>query len=101
MSTDKYILDAHGTPQREPDLLTWVRWIETSHRIVRQERVGAVNVSTVFLGLDHQFGNGPPVLYETMVFGGPLDREEDRYSTRDEALAGHARMVARVKDVLA
>jgi len=52
-------------------------------------------VSTVFLGLDHAFGDGPPVLFETMVFGGPLDGEQDRYCTWDEAVAGHAAMLAR------
>lgn len=58
--------------------------------------VGDARVSTVFLGLDHGWGEGPPVLYETMVFGGPLDGECERYCTRAEAVAGHALMVARV-----
>lgn len=35
------------------------------------------------------------VTSETMVFGGPLDAEMERYSTWDEAVAGHAAMVAR------
>lgn len=48
----------------------------------------------MFLGLDHRhFGKGPPLLYETMVFGGEADGECARYSTRTEALAGHGRMV--------
>ena len=45
-------------------------------------------VSTVFLALDH-FGN----LFETMVFNGPYDGWMDRYKTRAEAEAGHARVV--------
>ena len=52
-----------------------------------------VRVSTVFLMIDHQFGGGPPLLYETMIFGGAHDQEQWRYSTRDAALAGHARAV--------
>lgn len=38
-------------------------------RVVKQEVVlfGRV-VSTVFLGIDHSFGFGPPLLFETMVF---------------------------------
>jgi hypothetical protein len=49
------------------------------------------------LGLDHNFSeNGPPILYETMVFGGALDGEQDRYCTREEAVSGHALMVKRV-----
>jgi len=59
-------------------------------------------VSTVWLGLNHRFGdNGPPLIFETMVFPcdvtgnvtawGELD--SDRYSTEEEARIGHAAMV--------
>jgi hypothetical protein len=56
------------------------------------------SVSTVWLGLDHQFlGDGPPLIFETMVFdkGSPSyhDMEQRRYSTLEQALAGHAEMV--------
>jgi hypothetical protein len=55
-------------------------------------------VSTVYLGVDHSFGNGPPLLYETMVFGcGKHDKYQRRYSTQEEALAGHWETVAMVK----
>lgn len=38
-------------------------------RIVKQEYVGKLYVSTVFLGLDHSWViDGPPILWETMVF---------------------------------
>jgi len=61
-------------------------------------------VSTVFLGADHSFGNARPLLYETMVFvsdhshgvGEGLDGAMQRYTTRDEALAGHDKMVEMV-----
>jgi hypothetical protein len=46
-------------------------------------------VSTVFLGIDHNFGNGPPLLFETMVFGGEYDGYCKRYSTWEEAEGGH------------
>lgn len=42
-------------------------------------------------------GFGPPILFETMVFGGPLNEEQVRYVTWDEAERGHAEMVARVR----
>lgn len=58
--------------------------------------IGHVEVSTVFLGVDYRMGNGPTQLFETMVFNGPLDREQARYSTWDEAEAGHRAMVERV-----
>jgi hypothetical protein len=58
-----------------------------------------VRVSTVFLGLDHSFGTGPPLLFETMVFGGPMDQEQGRCTTWEEAESLHATMVARVKEM--
>jgi hypothetical protein len=57
--------------------------------------IGEVRVSTVFLGIDHAW-EGPPLLFETMVFGGPLDEEMERYSTWEEAERGHAVMARRV-----
>lgn len=52
-----------------------------------------IRVSTVFLGLDHNWsGEGPPILWETIVFGGPRCREMNRYDSRAAALAGHEEM---------
>jgi len=56
-----------------------------------------VQVSTVFLGLDHGYGDGPPVVFETMVFGGKYSDEMWRYATYDEAEAGHQRMLDMVQ----
>ncbi len=94
----QYILDGHEPVVCE-DILEWARWFEKSSeaRCVADDQVGGAWVSTVFLGLDHSFGPGPPVLFETMVFEGPLDGTEDRYSTWQEAEEGHRRMVALVK----
>lgn len=102
MSTDKFILNENRIPV-PVDLLTWARWFETADRRVCRTEHGEgdkkVIVSTVFLGLDHRFGTeGPPLLFETMVFGGPLDQEQDRYSTWDEAEIGHAQMVQRCRN---
>ena len=49
-----------------------------------------IRVSTVFLGLDHNHSQeGPPILFETMIFGGEHDQSQWRYWTFDEALQGH------------
>jgi hypothetical protein len=90
-----YILE--GRKPRMVDLETWVKFFENIDRHVANENVGDVRVSTVFLGLDHSFGQGPPLLFETMVFGGPLNEEQVRYSTWGEAEIGHRYMVERVK----
>jgi hypothetical protein len=48
------------------------KWVETADRIVSKTQVADIEVSTMFLGIDHQFYNGPPLLFETMVFGAIL-----------------------------
>lgn len=73
------------------DFMEWARLFETQNeeRIVAQVTIGEVFVSTVFLGLDHNWGAGAPLLFETMVFGGEFDQYQYRYATWDEAVAGH------------
>lgn len=92
-------------PVAEPDLMKWATWFEHSseERVVKRdadEETGWL-VSTVFLGLDHNFsGVGPPILFESMVFkkrkeNGQLTGEDticERYSTWEEAEAGHNRI---------
>jgi hypothetical protein len=93
-----YILDGH---EAKPiaDILDWARWYGTADRTVAKTDIGDVRVSTVFLGIDHQFEEeGPPLLFETMIFGGALDEEQWRYSTWDEAVVGHAAAVAQVAE---
>lgn len=96
--TDRYILDQKGNPVRCDDLDTWVQWFEQSGlRRVAKDEIGDIEISTVFLGLDHAFGGGPPLLWETMIFGGEQDGYQERYSSREAALAGHTKAVALVK----
>lgn len=91
----KYILDEQNQPVECPDVLTWGRWFEASGD---QCKVGHTTfdggyVSTVFLGLDHNFTQGEPVLWETMIFGGPHDGFQDRYTSRATAELGHQKAV--------
>lgn len=54
-------------------------------------------VSTVWLGINHRYGDGgPPLIFETMVFigEGSVDVDCRRYPTLAEAQAGHAATVA-------
>jgi hypothetical protein len=93
-----YILDDDGEPVSVDDGRVWAAWFETAQRVVQQDRFGTILVSTVFLGLDHRFGApGPPVLWESMVFGGALDGEQRRYTTKADAIAGHAELCALVQ----
>lgn len=92
-----YILK-DGEPVAEPDMVAWDQWMEQKEaRILNQTTIGESRISTVFLGLDHSWNDGPPVLWETMVFGGALDQEMERYTSQAAALEGHAEMVRRVR----
>ena len=84
----QYILNGK-TPVECNDLMEWAKQMEGKNRIVEQSQLGGVKVSTVFLGLDHSFGDGQPLLFETMIFRGEHDQYQDRYSTWDEAVEGH------------
>lgn len=85
-----YILNEKHEPVPEPDVVKAAVWFEHfPNRVVMQHDIGESFVSTVFLGLDHSLGNGPPVLFETLIQGGPLNDHQERYVTWDQAVAGH------------
>lgn len=52
-----------------------------------------VRISTIFLVLDHGYGDGPPLVFETMVFGGRYDCEQRRYTTIEGAEIGHQMVI--------
>lgn len=89
--SDYYILfDRRPVPV---DASVWSHWFETheAERRVASTEFHGGHVSTVFLGLDHRFGHqGPPLLFETMIFGGPEDGYQKRFSTWEQAEEGHA-----------
>jgi hypothetical protein len=91
---DTYILDGRN-PIPCADFMTGARWFQTSDRHVAKTDFGDVRVSTVFLGFDRSFGQGPPLLFETMIFGGSFDQDkyQERCSTWDEAEAQHVKAV--------
>jgi hypothetical protein len=93
-----FYIERGGEPVAIADVMAWAMWMEDkdARRVALTQR-GDVRVSTVFLGIDHAWGEGmPPLLYETMVFNGPHDGTQRRYSTREEALVGHRAMVEKV-----
>lgn len=64
---------------------------ERNNRRVAQSGFGVYGwVSTVWLGLNHAYDDGPPLIFETMVFGGPMDEYMERYTTEAQAREGHA-----------
>lgn len=117
---DLYKLEGHE-PVLVADVLEWGRWlqsaVERGETVVARDELDGIIVSTVFLGLDHGFPTRRVLLFETMVFEGvaftPLFSSpwflrvrsswdlQPRYSTWDEAVAGHRAVLARVRAVLA
>jgi len=85
-----YFILKNRQPVITEDISVWGKFMENTERIVDNTEIGDVVVSTVFLGLDHQYGVGEPLLFETMIFGGVHDQYQERYSTWDEAVKGHA-----------
>jgi hypothetical protein len=90
-----YILDNNHKPV-PTDVSTASKWMEDNlnRKIVKQENINDdIHVSTVFLGLDHAMPWGKdktPVLWETMIFGGPNDQEyQERYTSYEDAVEGH------------
>ena len=89
-------------------LLRWALFYEDiDNRRVAETTTKLFWISTVFLGLDHNWGKGPPILFESMVFTRDEhmhptlkrmvkdDLEQWRYSSWDDAVAGHEAMVRR------
>jgi hypothetical protein len=103
----KYILTDQHEVVEERDLKVWARWVE-DHQDESQvaldiidEQTGAY-ISTRFFGLNLNLAwdlerAHPPVVFETMVFGGPLHLQQQRYHTWAQAVAGHAALLARAK----
>jgi len=107
MAHGYYILDADLRVIRARDVIEWGTWFENlaNRRVAATHFECGVWVSTVFIGMDHRFGDdGPPLVFETMTFELSADGDNDfqyRYSSWDDAVAGHAGVVRRVKAQLA
>lgn len=96
-----YILDGK-TPvevgKTPGGIVVWAQWFDKADRTVKETMIGGTRISTVFLGIDHNFSfDGDPILFETMVFGGELDQEQKRCCTWEEAEMMHEKMCDRVR----
>lgn len=99
--SDWYVLDAQRNVVGPVPLLEGARVFECSDRVVAKTKLPDCEVSTVFLGLDHRLTNkGRPLVFETLVFGGPFADQGDRYCTWAEAEAGHAKWVEKCQPIM-
>lgn len=80
------------------DMMEWAAsFKDHEHWIVGKDTIDGVLISTVFLGMDHNWGGGYPLLFETMIFGGERDQYQERCSTWDEAVKMHEAAVRLVR----
>lgn len=96
LSLRHYVLDENGEPVEEPDMSRWAFFYGSrSSRRIARTNLGRAYVSTVFLGLDHNFFGGDPILWETMIFvhgdrGGSSGYPMRRCGgSREQAIAMH------------
>ncbi len=102
-----YILDDTDEVVECLDTIVWSQWFEQnrSRRIIGRTYIQLnpdIFVSTVFLATDHGLGRpqDKPVLWETLVFGmeGELEDECERYTSKEEAVKGHLKLVDEVRE---
>ena len=93
-----YKLVGH-TPVAVNSLSEWLDYLhsaqDSAKHLVAETTVGSSKISTTFSGFDLTFGD-PPLLFETMVLGGPHHGRMQRYSTWSEARFGHDDTVIQV-----
>lgn len=70
----------------------WSKAFE-EERHIGDDTIGGQRVSTVWLGINHNWGSGPTLIFETMIFGGPHDKYCERFATEEGARQGHWRIV--------
>ncbi len=110
-----------------PDVIVYARMRETTDPVLAHDELPDGSwLSTVWLGLDHQYGVGAPLIFETMRFAAtsktfvmpgsgrevpyrpPVDfpdpfgepgkeAEQLRYTTAEEALAAHHEILRRLR----
>lgn len=93
--------DRNGIPMDEGD---WAAAQAGPYHVGRSKVLDAadpsksIDVSTIWMGIDHRHGDGPPLIFETMVFAEGSDSETyaDRYSTEQQAREGHTLAVLAV-----
>lgn len=105
-----YILTKNKKVRKVKDVIVWGQFLKEGEK----RRVGldyvsfgkrnqhTIQISTVFLGLDYSFGfekGAKPVVFETMTFSEfkKIEQVQERYCTYEEALAGHKKVVAKIK----
>lgn len=85
-----YKLDENNIPVKCKTIDEWADFHKTKQRYLFHNKLNAIWISTVFLGLDHSFDDtSAPVLFESMSFNNQSEMDCDRYTSYDDAKIGH------------
>lgn len=98
--SDHYYLNEDHT-YRPCSFVEWAEQFENlrGSKHVANDIVNGNRISTIWLGLDHNFlrgtFGGDPLVFETMVFTEEVGGSKycERHSTWDEAVEGHSRAI--------
>ncbi len=86
-----YVLDDDNNLVPADDIVHWAKWMSveshTGRLQIGDDTIGGVRISTVFTGEERPF--------ETMIWGGLMDKQKWFYASYDDALAGHAEIIER------
>ena len=114
MCQKKYVLIGK-IPVEVEDLVEWAKNFEFTNdehsRVVAKTEIDKVLISTVFLGLCHQFSDSDKckcILFETMIFDNRIGKDkiesfsdfQYRYESWESAEFGHKKAVEMVKKEL-
>jgi hypothetical protein len=94
-----YRLEGKKTvPIEGDDVLAWANTMDHDNKHVGHEILPRHRISTVFLGLNHAWGEGPPMLFETMIFYCEpwMSEYQTRCSTYRQAEGMHKRAIKHV-----
>lgn len=94
-----FVIDADHVVHPVDTVEEWARAYDDDCRIVNQTGNDNIWVSTVFLGINHNWGfseDTRPILFETLVKGGHFNDFQYRYHTYEEAVAGHNKICEEV-----
>lgn len=80
-------------------LMEWNNFFEENDRTVRNDTINDLNISTVFLGINHDIFGGL-YIFETMIFdkNGEALHYQERYGSWKEAEEGHEKAIQWVLD---
>jgi hypothetical protein len=82
-----YTMDEDGDIFEATDPEAWREWMEMTDRGVKRTLLPeGCTISTAFTGRNAEWDpNKPPLLFETMVFDGPMNEYRELYQTRNMA----------------